>query len=93
MAIGSAASEPFTGEGFGVATMLATLTVSAAAAWKWERWGGAAEVAAALAFGVFVYVTAGSNQLIVALLLPSPWFLSGVLFLALSRTRQEEASL
>jgi hypothetical protein len=90
MAIGSATSEPFTAEGFGVAAMLTTLTVSAAAAWKWERWGGAAELAAALAFGVFVYVTAGTNQIIVAFLLPSPWFLSGALFLALSREEEDE---
>jgi hypothetical protein len=77
------------GEGVAVAVMLVVLTASTVAAWRWERSGAAAEVIAALAFGVLVYVTAGHNRILAALLLPLPWFLSGLLLFAINSLRQD----
>ena len=38
----------------------------------------------AIAFGVFVYATSGHNRVAVALLLPLPWALSGILLLVIN---------
>jgi hypothetical protein len=85
MMIGEAVAAPTAdGEGAAVVVGLVALTASAFAAWRWERGGGALEVVAALGFGLLVYFTAGHNRLLAAILLPSPWFLSGILFLAIN---------
>jgi hypothetical protein len=79
------------GEGVFVGLALIALTAAALTAWRWERIGGIAEIVAAVAFGFVVYLTAGRNQLIVATLLPLPWFVSGLLFLALDWNRRRYA--
>ncbi len=86
MVIGYAITEPgLSGEGAAVLGSVILLTLAALAAWRWEFAGGIAEIAVAVGFAVVVYVTAGRNELIVATLLPSPWFVSGALFVWLSR--------
>jgi hypothetical protein len=79
------AGESGDGEGIAVGVSFAAVTASALAAWRWERAGAICEILAAIAFGGVVYITAGHNRLLVALLLPSPWLLSGILFLAAAR--------
>lgn len=84
MMIGEAFTEPAPNrEGVLVLVALIALTMSAIAAWRWQRIGGAAEIVCAVAFGFLVYLTAGHNRLLVATLLPLPWFVSGVLFLTI----------
>jgi hypothetical protein len=80
----AAAGEEGDGEGVAVGLSFAFLTASAIAAWRWERLGALAEIVAAVVFGIVVYTTAGHNRVPIALILPSPWFLSGVLLLAIS---------
>jgi hypothetical protein len=83
----AAAGEDGDGEGIAVGLGFAFLTAATAATWRWERIGAAAEIVAAVVFAIIVYVTAGHNRVLVALILPSPWLVSGVLLLAIGAIR------
>ncbi len=92
MVIGYAFTEPgISGEGVAVVVSVILLTLAALSVWRWEFAGGIAEIIVAIGFGIMVYVTAGRNELIVATLLPLPWFVSGLLFLALDWAKRRQA--
>lgn len=74
-------NEGFTWEGAGVAVLGAWVVVSLIAAWHWEKLGGVSTVLAGVALGVFAFVTAGRNELLVALSLGLPLVLIGAAFL------------
>ena len=88
MGIGSAVTEqeePLTGTGVGVAVFLAWIVVSMLGAWRWERLGGASGVLAGVAFGFFVYFTAGRNEELVAVAMGLPLVIISVGFLVADR--------
>jgi len=84
MGIGTAVAEqdePLSGAGAGVAVFVAWIAMSMLGAWRWERLGGASGVMAGVAFGFFVYFTAGRNEELAALALGLPLIIISVGFL------------
>lgn len=73
--------EPVTGEGVMVAVLFSGGVIGVLIAWWRERIGGLVLVVDAIVLAVFVYVTAGSNRVAAALLIPCPLLISGILFL------------
>ncbi len=69
-------------EGPFIAVFTAVVLASALVAWCRERIRGIALMACAVTLAIFVYVTAGRDKLLVASILPSPFLVSGALFLA-----------
>ncbi len=80
-------TEPLTFEGrmigaFGVIFMIGVLI-----AWWKEGIGGIVLITSAIAFGIFIYLTAGRNRLLASVLISSPFSISGVLFYLTRRKR------
>lgn len=79
------ASDPITWEGVGVGVLSFTVSAGVMIAWWRERLGGWIAVLGALAFSVFIYFSAGRNQLWAMSVVAGPFLLSGLLFLAAHR--------
>ncbi len=77
--------EPLTGTGVGVAVFLTWIVMGMLAAWRWEKLGGISSVLAGVAFGFFVYFTAGRNEVWAAILLSLPIIVVGAGFLIANR--------
>lgn len=71
--------------GVGVGLIASWVAASLLSGWKWERQGGYSTVAAGIALGVFVFFTAGSNELIVSVSMGIPVAMIGVLYVLASR--------
>ena len=67
-------------EGVLVAICAAVLAISVILAWIKPRIGGIVLTICSVAFMIFIYITAGTNRIIAALLISSPFLLSGILF-------------
>lgn len=84
MLVGSAGFDD-TGPNLGITVfvifMIPTM-IALVLAWRWEKWGGLVAIAGSFAMGITVFFTAGSNQLMAGLLIPSPFMVSGILFLS-----------
>ena len=90
MIIGSALFDP-TPANLGiiifVIIMIPTIT-GLLIAWRWEGVGGAIAVLGSLGLGTSVFLEAGHNELLAAVLIPFPFLFAGALFLSCwSRTR------
>jgi len=62
--------------------ILMPLLIAMLLAWRWEWWGGIATLIGALLFGITVFITAGHNQLFAAIMISSPFFLVGILYIS-----------
>jgi hypothetical protein len=50
-------------------------------AWKWENIGGILMILGGICLAITVFITAGHNQIPAALLISSPFFFTGILFI------------
>ena len=73
-------------EGAAVVVGASVLVGATLYSWRAPRRGGAALVGAAALLAAVIAFTAGRHVLVVALLLPAPWFVGGLLLLV-SRSR------
>ena len=89
MGIGSGVTEGFslTAVGGGVFGFVVWITASMLMVWRWEKLGGLSCVLAGVGLGIFVAVTAGRNNAVVALAMGLPIIAIGVAFLIASRQR------
>ena len=84
MLIGAAvddSDEPWTWEGVGVVTLYIASVISFAIAYKRELAGGIMLVVCAIAYCIFVLLSAGRNHAFAMLVSGGPYLLVGVLFL------------
>lgn len=72
-----------------VAGFAIVLMISVIIAWLNEGIGGAILLFCAIAFAIFIYITAGRNKIKASVLISSPFWISGVLFLI---TRHKNAN-
>jgi hypothetical protein len=72
-------SEGITGEGTAVVGAALLLTAATFGAWMRFRHAGVALLGASAVFATVIALTAGSNVLLVVVLLPAPWYLAGLL--------------
>lgn len=75
-------------EGVILGTITICMCLALISAWKFEGLGGLAVVVLGIAMFVFVMITAGRNQLIVATVLAGPVIASGITFLRLALGRE-----
>ncbi len=61
---------------FMIPTMIALIL-----AWRWEKKGGMVAIAGSICMGITVFFTAGSNQALAGIMIPSPFTISAVLYL------------
>lgn len=73
-------SEPATIEGIIVGGFAILLTVSVLISWWKERIGGIILTTLAIAFAIFIYITAGRYKVLASTTISSPFWISGVLF-------------
>jgi hypothetical protein len=88
MGIGHAISEvdqTVSPVGIGVAIFMVIIVLVMLSGWRWEFPGGVACLVTAIAFGPFVAITAGNNEIPVAIALSAPIFLIGLGFVFSSR--------
>ena len=88
MGIGAAVAEreePVTGTGVGVAVFFTWIVVGMLAAWRWEKLGGISGVLAGVGFGLFVYFTAGRNEILAAVAMGLPIIIVNLGFLVADR--------
>ncbi len=88
MGIGTAVAEqeePVTGTGVGVAVFAVWIFVTMLAGWRWEKLGGISGVLLGVGFGLFVYFTAGRNEILAAVLMSVPIIIVSVGFLVADR--------
>jgi hypothetical protein len=72
---------PASWESLVLAGLILASAISVAAAWRWERAGGAAVVACGLAHAIFAAVAAGHNRGLAILVTGVPFLIAGALFL------------
>jgi len=70
------------GEGIAVVCGALILTAATVSAWLRARLAWAALLIAAAVFATIIALTAGTNVLLVVVLLPAPWYLAGILLWA-----------
>ena len=88
MGIGTAVAEreePVTGTGVGVAVFFTWIVVGMLAGWRWEKLGGISGVLAGVGFGLFVYFTAGRNEIPAAVVMGLPIIIVSLGFLVADR--------
>lgn len=73
-------TEPVTLEGIMVASFIVLLTMGVFIAWLKEGIGGIMLIITAVAYAIFIYFSAGRNKILAALLISSPFLISGILF-------------
>lgn len=82
-------SEPWTLEGAIIGVFAIILMTGVLIAWWKEDIGGTILIVGAVAFAIFIYLTAGRNKILASVLISSPFFISGMLFLMTSiKSRQ-----
>ncbi len=62
--------------GFAAPTMLALVL-----SWRWERLCGWIALIGSIGMGVTVFFTSGHNELLAGILIPSPFYVSAILFI------------
>lgn len=72
--------------GVGVGVISVWIAASLLAGWRWEKAAGVSTVIVGVVLGIFVFFTAGRNELPVALAMSIPIILVGTLFLCADRT-------
>ena len=85
--VGIVDDEPLAATGVGVGILSSWLAASLLAGWWWEKLGGISCVASGIVLGVFVFFTAGRNEVPVALALGTPIVAVGAAFLIANRGR------
>ncbi len=77
--------EPLTATGAGVGVISMGVAASLLAGWRWETPGGVSCLVSGIVLGIFVFFTAGRNEIMVALALGAPIIVTGIAFLVASR--------
>jgi hypothetical protein len=86
MLVGSAfGPDEFTGESIAVGFAALVLTGATVMAWLRYRHAALALILTAVVFALVIVSTAGSNVLLVTVLLPAPWLVAGLLLLGVDR--------
>ncbi len=75
------AAGPVTFEGVMVCVFAVILTAGVLFAWAKRYKGGIVLTVLGVAFAVFIYLTSGANRVTASILMSSPFWVSGILFL------------